>query len=98
MTVLHVAPHPDDETLGAPATLRALREGGERVVNLLVSLGRPADHARRRAEAREAARRLDGELIVHEPPLAISTRDDRATAQATLTATLRELLDRERIR
>ncbi len=49
-TVLHVSPHPDDEILGCGATLLALRDAGWRVVNLVCSLGRPADRARRRAE------------------------------------------------
>jgi len=31
--VLHLAPHPDDEALGAPATLLALRDAGHRVIN-----------------------------------------------------------------
>jgi LmbE family N-acetylglucosaminyl deacetylase len=28
MLVLHLAPHPDDELIGAPATLMALRDAG----------------------------------------------------------------------
>jgi LmbE family N-acetylglucosaminyl deacetylase len=62
--VLHVSPHPDDEALGAPATLLLLRRAGWRVVNAVVSLGRPDDHARRRAEATDAARRAGFELVV----------------------------------
>jgi LmbE family N-acetylglucosaminyl deacetylase len=62
--VLHVSPHPDDEALGAPATLLLLRRSGWRVVNALASLGRPADHDRRRAEAVEANRRAGFELVL----------------------------------
>ena len=68
LTVLHVAPHPDDEALGAPATLLGLRRAGHRVVNLTCSLGRPEQHTRRRAEVEEACRRLGFELVVHDRP------------------------------
>ena len=49
MRVLHISPHPDDELVGAPATLMALRDAGHEVTNLALSLGRPEDHDRRRA-------------------------------------------------
>ena len=65
--VLHVAPHPDDEVLGAGATLMALRDAGHRVVNLAWGLGRPEDEARRRAELEEACRRAGFELVVRRP-------------------------------
>jgi len=87
-TALHVAAHPDDEALGAPATLLLLRRAGFRVVNALVGLGRPADHARRRAEAEEAARRGGFELVFPEPPAAISSTDDLAAAEESLTVWL----------
>jgi LmbE family N-acetylglucosaminyl deacetylase len=63
-TVLHVAPHPDDEALGAPVTLLLLRRSGWTVVNLLASLGRPEDEARRRDEALDAAGRAGFELAL----------------------------------
>jgi LmbE family N-acetylglucosaminyl deacetylase len=44
LTVLHLAPHPDDEVLGAGATLLGLREAGHRVINLACSRGRPDQH------------------------------------------------------
>ena len=91
LTVLHLAPHPDDELTAAPGTLLALRRAGHRVVNLACSLGRPDQHARRRAEAREACRRAGFELVVHEPPLAISDGDDHAAAQAALERTVARL-------
>jgi LmbE family N-acetylglucosaminyl deacetylase len=93
LRVLHVSPHPDDEVIGAPATLLGLQDAGHEVVNLAVGLGRPEQRARRGAEL-EAARRSTGfRTIVHEPPLAISAGDDLALAQRTLAATLAELLD-----
>jgi LmbE family N-acetylglucosaminyl deacetylase len=84
VTVLHVAPHPDDEALGAPATLLGLRDCGHRVVNLACGLGRAhADRERRRAEAEEACRRAGFELRVHDPPLELRDEDDeRAVASA----------------
>jgi hypothetical protein len=61
-TLLHVSPHPDDEALGAPATLLLLQRAGWKVVNLVASLGRLEDHARRRDEALDAAARGGWEL------------------------------------
>lgn len=81
MRVLHVSPHPDDELVGAPATLMALRDAGHEVVNLAISLGRPADHDRRRAEVEEACRRARFGLIITEPPVAMSATDDRRAAE-----------------
>jgi LmbE family N-acetylglucosaminyl deacetylase len=85
-TVLHVAPHPDDEILGCGATLLALRAAGWRVVNLACSLGRPADHARRRAELEAALGVLGVEGVVADPPVALSSRlepagDEREVAR-----------------
>jgi LmbE family N-acetylglucosaminyl deacetylase len=57
MLVLHASPHPDDELVGAPATLMALRDAGHEVVNVACSLGRPEDAAQRGAELEEACRR-----------------------------------------
>lgn len=92
LTVLHVAPHPDDELVGAPATLLLLRAAGHRVVNLACSLGRPPQHERRLGEVTEACRRAGFELIVHEPPLAISRGDDLPAARQALADTLRRLV------
>lgn len=80
--VLHVSPHPDDELLGAPAALMALRDAEHHVVNLVVSLGRPDDRKRRRAEAEEASDRAGFELVVADPPLEISRDDDLTRAEA----------------
>jgi LmbE family N-acetylglucosaminyl deacetylase len=61
-TVVHFAPHPDDELLGAPVSLFALRDLGWRVVNVAVTLGRPEQRERRLAEVREACARARFEL------------------------------------
>jgi LmbE family N-acetylglucosaminyl deacetylase len=92
ITVLHLAPHPDDEVIGAPATLLRLRDAGHRVVNLACSLGHPDQHERRRAEVTEACDRAGFELRVLEPPLPISLGDDLEQAQATLTAEIQRLV------
>lgn len=92
LTVLHVSPHPDDEAIGAGATLMALRDAGHRVLNLATSLGRPDDHDRRRTEVEEACRRACFELLVHDPPLPMSSGDDLAAAEAALVETLLRLL------
>jgi LmbE family N-acetylglucosaminyl deacetylase len=64
-TVLHLAPHPDDEAIGAPATLLSLRDSGWRVVNFACGLGSaPGGRMRRRAEVEEACRRARFELRV----------------------------------
>lgn len=66
-TALHLAPHPDDELIGAPATLMALRDAGWRVVNLACGLGAPEQRARREAELREACRLARFELRIAGP-------------------------------
>jgi LmbE family N-acetylglucosaminyl deacetylase len=91
LTFLHLAPHPDDESIGAPMTLLALRAAGHAVINVAVSLGRPADRERRLAEVREACRRADFELV-DTPRLAIGGGDDRDAAQAELTAIVTRLI------
>lgn len=69
MLVLHASPHPDDELIGAPATLMALRDAGHTIVNLACSFGRPEDAAGRRAELEEACRRAGFELVADVEPL-----------------------------
>ncbi len=59
----------------------ALRDAGHEVVNLALSLGRPDDHDRRRAEVEEACRRARIGLAITEPPIAMSASDDRADAE-----------------
>ena len=91
-TVLHLSPHPDDEVAGMPATLMALRDAGWRVVNVACGLGRPAQHTRRRAELEESCRRAGFELLVCDPPLALSAGDDLAASEDALVELLGGLL------
>ena len=97
ITVLHLSPHPDDEVLGAGATLLGLRDHGHRVINLACSLGRPDQHERRRGEVRDACERAGFELVVHDPPLALSALDDAFAARKLLGATLERLIEDERV-
>lgn len=83
-TVLHIAPHPDDELLGAPATLLSLRDLGWRVVNLACGLGRPPHTERRRAELIEACRRARFELVIPSDLPLIGRDDDLERAQHVL--------------
>ena len=89
LTVLHVAPHPDDEVIGAPATLLQLLDAGHRIVNLACSLGRPEHAERRRREVTEACRRAGFELQIVKPPVGISGDDDLELAQERLTREVR---------
>jgi LmbE family N-acetylglucosaminyl deacetylase len=91
--VLSVAPHPDDELVGAPATLMALRDAGWRVVNLACSLGRREDRRRRRAELAEACRMARFELATPEGIPPIGRDHDLERAQRVLSAVIVELLE-----
>ena len=70
MLVLQVSPHPDDELIGAPATLMALRDAGHEIVTVACSFGRPEEASTRRAELEEACRRAGVGLLVASEPLA----------------------------
>lgn len=59
---VNFSPHPDDEVIGAPGALLALRDAGWRVIVVACSLGRPAQRERRRDELIEACRRAGFEL------------------------------------
>ena len=90
-TVVHVSPHPDDELLGAGATLVLLREHGWRVLNLACSLGRPHQHARRGRELEDAVRRAGFENRVIGVPL--SRGDDLSAARSRIAVELGRVLD-----
>ena len=93
MRVLHVAPHPDDELLGAPATLMALRDAGHTILNLACSLGRPEQQERRRAELIEACERAGFALRIPDPPVAMSSGADLAAAEARVAGLVTEALE-----
>jgi len=90
---LHFAPHPDDELIGAPATLMALRDAGWRVVNLACGLGRPDQQQRRQAELLEACSLAGFELLISEHTAAISSGADRQAASTALLKLVGEAID-----
>jgi len=92
-TVVHVAPHPDDEALGCPGALLHLLDRGWKVVSVLASLGFPDQWARRRAEFEEASRRAQFEPVILDPPLDISLPDDLARATARVALELPRILE-----
>ncbi len=71
MRVLSVTPHPDDECLGAPATLLALRDAGCEVVVQC----RTRQEGRRAEELEEACRRLRLGLLPAGAPLDVAGFD-----------------------
>jgi LmbE family N-acetylglucosaminyl deacetylase len=85
MTILQLAPHPDDESIGAPATLLELRAAGHHVVNYPCSFGRAEQVETRRAEVEEACRRAGFELDRGAQGFSISSDDDLVSAQRGLT-------------
>lgn len=95
--MIAVSPHPDDEILGAGATLMAFREAGWRVINLACGLGREDDRERRRAELVESCRLARFELIILDgiPPLAGG--DDADVARSALSAAIAVELARSRV-
>jgi LmbE family N-acetylglucosaminyl deacetylase len=86
-----LSPHPDDELIPAGGALITLRDAGWRIENLALGLGRPHQHDRRRAEVEEACARAGFDLVVREPPLALSRDDDLAAAELEVE---RMLVDR----
>jgi LmbE family N-acetylglucosaminyl deacetylase len=70
--VLQLSPHPDDEVIGAGATLLALRAAGHRVINVACGLGRPDQARRRETELREACARAGFELVIPDPSLELA--------------------------
>ena len=87
-TVVHVAPHPDDEALGCPGALLHLLDRGWEVVSVVASLGFPDQHQRRRAESEEASRRANFLPVFLDPPLDISLHDDLDRATDRVAAEL----------
>lgn len=85
---LVLSPHPDDELLGCPAHLFALRDAGWRIVNLAVSLGSATERrAGRRAELEEACAAAGFELALASPALeaSVHARDVAQSAAAVRT-------------
>lgn len=95
MRILALAPHPDDELLGCGATHVALAAAGHDVRVLPVTLGRRADHERRREELERACAVAGLALITDAEPLDMSAgeHDDLHAAGARLADELPRHLD-----
>lgn len=94
MRALVVSPHPDDEVLGAGATLCTLQNQGWAVRNLACTLGRPADRERRLMELSEATLRMNFDNRIMDPLAALSGTDDlEAGARAVQAAVLTQIDD-----
>lgn len=96
-TVIHVSPHPDDESIGAPCTLLALRDAGWHVVNVVCSLGREPDWERRKGEVVEATALAEFENVVPERPVKLSSGDDQLKARRAVAALLHPFLARPEV-
>lgn len=81
---LHIGAHPDDELLGAPASLMALRDAGWEVIVLVCSLGRVDDRRRRHQDLERACAAVGFDLRVLRPELRLG-RDDDAGSISALT-------------
>jgi LmbE family N-acetylglucosaminyl deacetylase len=97
LTFFHLAPHPDDESIGAPATLLGLHAAGHHVVNYPCSFGRAEDADRRRKELVTACERAGFELVRDAPGFGISRGDDLKHAQSALTEEIRDRIARRRV-
>ncbi|HWE65426.1 MAG TPA: PIG-L family deacetylase [Acidimicrobiales bacterium] len=91
-TLVHVAPHPDDEAVGCPASLLHFKDRGWTIVNVIASLGFADQWARRRAEAEEASRRADFVPVFLDPPLSISVGDDLELASERVAFELTQIV------
>jgi LmbE family N-acetylglucosaminyl deacetylase len=87
-TVLHVAPHPDDEAVGSPAALLHLLDRGWTVVSVISSLGFEGQWQRRRAEALEASERAGFVPVFFDPPLNLDLDADLELATHRLATEL----------
>jgi LmbE family N-acetylglucosaminyl deacetylase len=75
-TLVHVAPHPDDEAVGCPCSLLHLHDRGWTIVSVIASLGFEGQQDRRRAEAQEAAERAGFVPYFFDPPLNLDLDGD----------------------
>jgi LmbE family N-acetylglucosaminyl deacetylase len=92
-TVVHIAPHPDDEAVGCPGALLHLHDRGWTVVSVIASLGFEGQWDRRRAEAQEASERAGFVPVFLDPPLNLDLEADRAAATQRLATELPGIIE-----
>ncbi len=92
-TLLHVAPHPDDEAVGCPGALLHLLDRGWTVVSVIASVGFEGQWERRRAEAGEAAQRAGFVPLFLDPPLNLDLDADLALATRRVATELPALVE-----
>jgi LmbE family N-acetylglucosaminyl deacetylase len=93
-SVLHIAPHPDDEAVGCPGSLLHLRDRGWTVVSVVASLGFEGHHERRRSEAEAASERAGFVPVFIDPPLNLDLDADLDGAAERLADELPPLVER----
>jgi LmbE family N-acetylglucosaminyl deacetylase len=92
-TILHVAPHPDDEAVGCPGALLHLQDRGWDVVSVIASLGFSGQEERRRAEATDAAERAGFTPVFLDPPLNLDLDGDLSLATHRVATELPNLVE-----
>ena len=92
MRILHLAPHPDDELLGCPAILLALRQAGHTIDNLACSLGQRNQEERRARELQEACDRVGFNLLIPDPLPRIDSAADPAEAESEVREALETIM------
>ncbi len=92
-TLVHVAPHPDDEAVGCPGALLHLLDRGWTVVSVVTSLGFSGQWERRRAEAEEASARAGFVPAFLDPPLNLDLDGDLDAATRRLGAELPAIVE-----
>ncbi|HUC04872.1 MAG TPA: PIG-L family deacetylase [Acidimicrobiales bacterium] len=92
-TLVHVAPHPDDEAVGCPASLLHFADRGWTVVSVISSLGFTQQHERRRRESEDAAKRAGFVPVFLNPPLDLTLGPDLPRATARVAAELGAIVE-----
>ncbi len=94
--ILVVSPHPDDEIIGAGASLIRLKEAGFDIINYAASLGQSDQHSCRRGELLAAAAVVGFQTVIPEKPALVSASDDLVAAQEEIRVITSKLIEQLR--